>query len=298
MSSRVEVIVNSGSGRVSDPETLDELKLHFRENGIDANFCLARSGDELKTIAKKASRSDAEVIVAAGGDGSVSTVASYLIGSNKSLGVLPLGTLNNFSKDLQIPQEISSAIRVIAENFARDVDSAEVNGRYFINNSSIGLYPRIVRKRNQQQRLGRGKWWAAAWAAWRFLWVSPFLKVRLLIEGREFYRKTPFVFVGNNDYEMDFYNIGRRTRLDNGNLSVYLLHRSGRSGLFFLVLRTLFGRLRQAADFEERNAAEMQVATKRRLLLVACDGEVAAMTTPLEYRIHPRSLRVIVPKPE
>jgi diacylglycerol kinase family enzyme len=295
MSSKVVVIINSGSGSVSGGETVDELKRLFNENGIDAEI---EAANELRSAAKNAAKSDAEVVVAGGGDGTVSTVASELVGTNKILGVLPLGTLNNFSKDIQIPQDLPSAIKVISEAHVEEIDAAEVNGHYFVNNSSIGLYPRIVRKRNMQQRLGRGKWWAAAWAAWRFLWVSPFLQVRLMLDGCELFRKTPFVFVGNNDYEMDFYNIGRRSRLDGGNLSIYLLHGSGRRGLFSLVVRTLFGRLRQASDFEELNSNELIVVTKRRRIHVACDGEVVVMRSPLQYRIHPKALRVITPKAE
>jgi len=178
------------------------------------------------------------------------------------------------------------------------VDVAEVNGKYFINNSSIGLYPRIVRRREQQQRLGWGKWWAAAWAAWRFMWISPLLGVKLHVDGKEFVRKTPFVFVGNNDYEMDLYNIGRRPRMDEGLLSVYLLHGSGRVGLIDLVLRTVFGRLKQADDFEDIRTDGLTVETREKKILVARDGEVSVMDSPLEYKIHPKALRVIAPKPE
>jgi diacylglycerol kinase family enzyme len=298
MSSKVAVIVNSGSGSVSGGQTVDELKRLFTERGIEADIVTATDSDGLQSLSETAARGDAEVVVAGGGDGTISSVASALAGTEKTLGILPLGTLNNFSKDLQIPQDPSSAVGIIADGFTQKIDIAEVNGRRFINNSSIGLYPRIVRKREHQQRLGHGKWSAAAWAAWRFLWISPFLRVRLMIEGRELFRKTPFVFVGNNDYEMDFYNIGRRSRIDGGNLSIYLLHRSGRRGLFFLVLRTIFGRLRQASDFEAIEATELRVLTRRKGILVACDGEVTVMTSPLEYRIHPQSLRVIVPRPE
>jgi diacylglycerol kinase family enzyme len=295
MSSKVVVIINSGSGSVSEWQTHNELRRLFVENGIEAEIETASDAAELQSLAKNAVLIDADVVIAGGGDGTISTVASELVGTNKILGVLPLGTLNNFSKDLRIPQDLSSAVKVISEGRVTEIDAAEVNGRHFVNNSSIGLYPRIVRKRNKQQRLGRGKWWAAAWAAWRFLWVSPFLKVRLMLDGCELFRKTPFVFVGNNDYEMDFYNIGRRSRLDGGRLSIYLLHRSGRRGLFSLVVRTLFGRLRQASDFEELYSNELRVVTKRRSIHVACDGEVLMMQSPLEYRIHPKALRVLTP---
>jgi diacylglycerol kinase family enzyme len=297
MRARVAVIVNTAAGSVSGEDQADLIGKAFDESGIEAAIHPVNPGRQLKSAIASA-QEKAAIIVAAGGDGTVSAVASQLVGTDKILGVLPFGTLNNFSKDLGIPQDLREAVGVIAANHIRKVDIGEVNGRYFINNSSIGLYPQIVRKRKQQQRLGRGKWWAAAWAAWRLLRIFPFIRVRLRLEGNELWRKTPFVFVGNNSYEMDFYNIRRRPKLDDGRLSIYLLHRSGRMGLFLLVLKTLFGRLKQAKDFEEFHTAKMRIETRRRALLVAYDGEVAMMKSPLEYRIHRRKLNVLAPDEE
>src|SRR5205823_6222409 len=99
---------------------------------------------------------------AAGGDGTINAVAAQTRKTAKPLGILPLGTLNHFSKDLRIPRNVPDAVDVIAEKHVAEVDIGEVNGRVFLNNSSIGLYPRMVRIReHQQQRLGRGKWSAA-----------------------------------------------------------------------------------------------------------------------------------------
>lgn len=102
--------------------------------------------------------------MAGGGDGTISTVAIEVSAAGKTLGILPLGTLNNFSKDLGIPQDLNDAVRTIAKGEVHEIDLAECNGRIFINNSSIGLYPKmVVRREQQQQKLGRGKWAAAFW---------------------------------------------------------------------------------------------------------------------------------------
>ena len=95
---------------------------------------------------------------------------------------------------------------------------------------------------------------------------------------------------------MDFFNIGRREFLDKGKLSVYFLHRGGRTGLFMLALRLITGRLRQAKDFEEVMTEEITIQMRKKLILVAFDGEVAVLQTPLNYKIHPQKLNVIVPK--
>ena len=295
---KTAVIINAGSGADSDTGELKQRLLEaFNANGIEAKIAIAESGEEIVKTAKQAAQGNYKTIVAGGGDGTVSAVAAEIIGTNKTLGVLPLGTLNHFAKDLQIPLEAEDAVRVISEGCTQMVDVGEINGQIFINNSSIGLYPQIVRRREKQQhRLGRGKWLAAFWAAIAVLRRYPFLLIKLTIDGKEFTRKTPFVFIGNNEYEMDSFNIGGRKCLDTGNLSVYVLHRTGRMGLVRLVLRSIFGRLRQAKDFETFCTDEITIETHHKKLLVAFDGEVKPMETPLRYRIRPNALRVILPK--
>ncbi len=298
MARTIEVIVNASAGSVLGEETSSSLRDRFIEHGVRAEVHFVKPGRELESAATlAASRSD--IVVAGGGDGTISTVAAEVAKAGKTLGVLPLGTLNNFSKDLGIPQDLDGAIQTFATGETRTIDLAEVNGRTFINNSSIGLYPQIVLKRNEQQRrLGRGKWHAAFWAALQIFRRSRFLKVRIEMDGKHFLRKTPFVFVGNNEYEMDGYNIGRRPALDEGELSVYFLHRGGRWGVILLLIHTLFGGLRQWKDFEEVNTGSLTIQTRRKKLHVAFDGEVQAMETPLHYKTLAGALKVIVPKKE
>lgn len=294
----IEVIINANSGGIIEGETELLLAEAFAAHGVEANIHFAKGGDEINDLAKRAAEGDAKIIVAGGGDGTISAVAAEAVRSKKTLGVLPLGTLNNFSKDLQIPQDLSEAVRIIAEGHTRLVDVGEVNENIFINNSSIGLYPKIVRTRERQQRLGRGKWLAALWATLRMFRLSPFLKVRIKLADTSFLRKTPFVFVGNNEYEMDLYKIGRRLEMDGGELSVYFLHRGGRWGVILLLVRTVFGMVKQWKDFEAVKTEETVIHTRRKRLHVAFDGEVRILESPLRYRIRRQALTVIVPKPE
>lgn len=239
---------------------------------------------------------DSTIVVAGGGDGTVNAVASVLVDSGKPFGVLPLGTLNHFAKDLGIPLVLDDAIRNIAQGKARRVDVGEVNERIFLNNSSLGLYPDIVRDRERQQRrLGRGKWPAACWATLAAVRRYPFLHVRLKLEQAEHARLTPFVFIGNNEYTMQGFCIGERARLDRGTLSLYVAQRPGRLGLVRLAWRALLGKLAQERDFDVVLAASMEIETHHKRLRVATDGEVTVMLTPLRYRIRPGALTVIAP---
>ena len=267
----------------------------YRAAGAEPALQVA-NGRELANLAKRAVAAGAKLVVAAGGDGTVSTVAGALAGTASTLGVLPLGTLNHFARDLGIALDIPAAVVNTLQGRARLIDACEVNGRLFLNNSSIGLYPAMVHRRTQQQRrLGRGKWQAMLWAAHTVLRSHPFMDLTLEVDGVSHGRRTPFVFVGNNVYEMQGFSIGRRAHLDAGVLSVYLTQRTGRRRLLGLALRALAGRLKQARDFEATTAARLRIESRHTRLLVSTDGEVASFELPLEYRVRPGALRVIAP---
>jgi diacylglycerol kinase family enzyme len=242
----------------------------------------------------------ARIVVGGGGDGTLSRVASALRDAGAAqvaLGVLPLGTLNHFAKDLGIPLELDAACAVVARGRAIAVDMAEVNGRAFLNNSSIGLYPDIVHERERQQaRLGRGKWTAFAWAALAALRRHSLHTVSLRANGGEVARRTPFVFVGNNDYDMEGRDIGARACLDRGELCVWVAHRTSRLGLLWFALAALLGQLHRVHGLDHLRTSELRIASAHARLRVATDGEVEEMAMPLHYRTLPRALRVLVPE--
>ena len=292
----IEVILNAESGTGGHNDIVSTLKSYFSTHGIEARIHEARSGQELSNLAGKAANSETKIIVAGGGDGTIGSVAAHIADSGKMLGVLPLGTLNHFAKDLTIPSELDAAVNVIANGRTLDIDVGEVNGRVFINNSSLGLYPDVVRGRELRQRLGFGKWHSLMRSAFSVFRRYPLLSVRLTANGKELAARAPFVFIGNNEYQIESFDIGGRKHLDHGNLSVYMARRSGRLALLRIAVRALFGGLSQEKDFLTADTCEMLVETRRRRIRVAIDGEVLMMETPLRYRIRPGALRVIVPE--
>lgn len=294
---RPAIIINASSGADDKEAARGRLVEIFKSHGLDAEVWLAGSGSEIIELARRAVRENCQPIVAGGGDGTISAVASELVGTDRTLGVLPLGTLNHFAKDLNIPLDLDGAARVCVEGRTISVDVGEVNGHIFLNNSSLGLYPDIVRRREQQQqRLGRSKWAAFTWAALAVLRRYPFLNVRLSTDARELVRRTPFVFIGNNEYEMESFNAGARSCLDAGHLSLYVAHRTGRLGLLRFAVRALLGGLRDQKDFDALCSKEIWIETRRENIRVAVDGEVTIMQTPLHYRARPSALRVLAPQ--
>ncbi len=297
MAGPIPVIVNATAGNGSTSDWVAGLERNFAAAGLRARVQVVQQGSDIAPAVAAAVKQGADIVVAGGGDGTVSAVAAGLVDTGVALGVLPMGTLNHFAKDLGIPLEQEQAVAVLATGRQLEVDVGEVNGRIFINNSSLGLYPDIVRDREQRQRrLGHGKWRALLAASIAAARRYPVLTVQIEVDGETLVRRTPFVFIGNNEYTMEGFEIGEREVLDRGLLSLYLTHRMGRFGLLQLALMALLRRLNQARDFDVLTAREFVVKTGHRRLRVATDGEVTVMEPPLQYRLRPGSLRVIVPR--
>jgi diacylglycerol kinase family enzyme len=297
MANAIPVIVNANAGLHADDGRVDKIKAAFAAAGAEARIILCQAADLEANIAMEAGAG--ALVVAAGGDGTVSTVAAIVARTGGTLGVLPMGTLNHFAKDLGVPLELGAAVTCVLAGHAIEVDLAEVNGHTFINNSSIGLYPKMVRIREaKQKRDHMGKWRALYHATAAVLRRHSRMRVRLELDDKIEDRRAPIVFIGNNAYNAEGFAAGRRERLDKGELSIYVTQRKGPWALIGLGMRALAGRLDNADGFEALTARKVRIETERRRIPVATDGEVQVMETPLEYQIHPRALRVIAPAPQ
>ncbi|HEX8524163.1 MAG TPA: diacylglycerol kinase family protein [Tepidisphaeraceae bacterium] len=293
---RVAVITNPHAGPTAHP-TPAEIRDALAKHGVTCELCSGK-GKSLSAAIEEAVRNRPDAVIASGGDGTVSSVAAALVNTGIPLGVLATGTLNHFAKDMGLPLELEPAAAVIAAGHVRAVDVGQVNGQTFINNASIGIYPRIVTKRDEiRERLGRGKFVAMLMAVMSLFRRYTTVHVRINSPEVAFARNTPFLFVGNNRYEMSLNAMGKRTALDRGELSVYFTTRTGRFGLFMLALRGLFGKLEQERDFTALNVAELHIDTPRRHVPIALDGEVRRMSPPLEFRTLPGALKVLALTP-
>ena len=259
------------------------------------DFALPREGSTFTQLAAEAVRQSYDVVVAAGGDGTVNALASALVGTSVRLGIVPMGTMNHFAKDLRIPLEADAAIRTIATGRARTVDVGVVNGRIFVNNSSLGLYPSIVRLREAIQKSGYHKWPAFLRAAWETFLRFPQLRLQLKSSAAVGTPViTPLVFVGNNNYEITLTNLGSRNALDQGRLWVVVPRAKTRWQLVSSLFALVRGRTR-TSDVSAFETVNLIVNHKQAAMNVAVDGEVLLLQPPLHYAIRPKALKVIVP---
>ena len=141
--------MNAGSGRGGAADAARRIERVLAEAGRPTRMTLARHGRDIRPAAERAVKEGTAGLVAAGGDGTVNTLAGVAVDAGVPLGVLPQGTLNHFAKDLGIPTDLDDALEVVLAGHTRRVDVGEVSGRIFVNNSSLGVYPRIVRLRER-----------------------------------------------------------------------------------------------------------------------------------------------------
>lgn len=283
MSNSVVVVYNKKSGSATDPS---ELKAIVEETGSTVKKML-KIDTKLHKNLRPYVRAGA-TIMAVGGDGTVSAVANLVADTNAVLVPIPSGTLNNFTKDLGIPQDISDAIRHCIKAKERAIDIAKMNDQYFINNSSIGIYPQSLRIRERTSRTV-GKWPAALLGIVKAL--VHFRTYSVTIDKETF--QTPFIFVGNNDYHLEDFDGSGRQRIDEGKLSIYIIKSTKRFDLIRTLLSVLLGRAQTLDSFDYRKASAIRISSKKhRRVSVSHDGEVSRVTLPITYSIQPRDLRI------
>jgi len=291
------ILINPRSGSLGAPGGVDGLCSLLAQHGLDGELHILEHGSDATAVARSLiARHAPPVLVAAGGDGTVSAVAAAVANSACALGVLPAGTLNHFAKDAGIPLALPEAVAALAAGHQRRVDLAEVNGRPFVNNSSLGIYADVVHARQREQRRGRAKWIALARSIVAVLQRNPVVAVRVRAGGETLVQRAPFVFVGNNEYTIRGLHIGTRSRIDAGQIAVYVAARASRARLVWTGIAALFGLEAGPDHLRVFSGDEVWVETRRPEARVSIDGEVVTLASPFHFRSLPGALRLVVPE--
>jgi diacylglycerol kinase family enzyme len=297
---RVHVILNHRSGTADKASVAQHIASYLGERGVDARVELVRRPDDLPAVAARAAEGDAEIIVAGGGDGTIATVAGGVLDTPKVLGVLPLGTFNYFAQRIGVPPDLDEALNVIAGGgVPKTISVGEVNGRVFLNNSSIGLYPAVLKQRETTyRRFGRSQAGAYLSAAFVLVRRPRFLHLQLSADGTPILRRTPLLFVGVNPLQLEAFGIEGDACLADGRLASYIARPLSAPRLWRLALRGYFRGLDGADELELLCARELNVTLRGKRIRVAMDGEVARLNIPLRYRLRVNALRVLAGAPQ
>ena len=298
------IVFNLGSGSSGDEDGA-RAAIQQACDAAGRAFELINVGDpgELPALAREAVQRAQQaqgVVVAAGGDGTLNAVAQAVLGSGCAYGVLPQGTFNYFSRTHGIPADTAQAMQVLLHASARPVQVGQVNGRVFLVNASLGLYPKLLEDREGwKQQLGRSRLVAFGAGLLTLLRGYRSLRLRIEVQGQVRHVRTPTLFVGNNALQMEQLGFALAKDIDGGALAAIMLRPVSRLAMLALLLRGAFGKLGDADQVISIPCRRMNVHSARafgaRRVKVATDGEICWLSMPLEFAVSPEPLWLIRP---
>ncbi|MDQ3061007.1 MAG: diacylglycerol kinase [Pseudomonadota bacterium] len=298
------IVFNAGSGHRNAEEEMQTIARVFQEGGRDFEFLPTGGSESIDTLARRAvdlAKARQGVVVAAGGDGTLNTVANAVLGSSCPFGVLPQGTFNYFGREHAIPQETDKAARALLGASVSPVQAGKVNGRLFLVNASVGLYPQLLEDREVwKQQWGRSRFIALLSGLATLLQARHQLQLRIESAGQAAAFRTPTLFVGNNRLQLVQAGIDEQhaSAVAQGQLAGIAVRPIGTLALLGLLVRGLLGRLGDADNVQSFSFRRLTVTPKgMRRIKVATDGEVVWMRTPLVFEVAPEPLLLLVPAP-
>lgn len=298
------IVLNAGSGSSETDERRTVIEDVLTQAGRQFRLTLVDDPAQLADIAARVAtdaRAAGAILVAAGGDGTINTVAREAVDKGCLFGVLPQGTFNYFGRTHHIPEDLGDAVRALLDAQVQPVQVGMVNDRIFLVNASIGLYPRMLEEREiDKKHFGRSRFVAFLSGLKTFFSSHRRLQITLELDGKEHALRTSTLFVGNNRLQMEQVGIEPLTdAVEDGKLAAIAPKSVGRLGMLGLIVRAMMGRLGQADNLVSFSFRRMTVKPRKfygkRRVKVATDGEVTQMETPLEFRVLEGRLLLLKP---
>lgn len=298
------IVFNGGSGNRDAEEEKQTISRVLQDGGRDFEFLQCEGSESIDLLARRAvdlARARQGVVVAAGGDGTINAVANAVLGSGCPFGVLPQGTFNYFGRDNAISQDSAKAAQVLLAGLISPVQAGKVNGRLFLVNASVGLYPQILEDREAwKKQFGRSRFVAFLSGMATLLQSRRQLQLRIESAGQAASLRTPTLFVGNNRLQLTQAGIDEQHAgaVAQGQLAAVAVRPIGTLALFGLLLRGLLGRLGDADHIRSFSFKRLAVTPRgMKRIKVATDGEIVWMQTPLVFEVAQEPLLLLVPMP-
>ena len=298
------VVLNSASGHKDSDEERKVLAEVFNNAGRPFEFLQFDDPANISSVSAKAvlmAKAANGVVVAAGGDGTINAVAAAVLRSGCPFGILPQGTFNYFGRANAIPQDARAAAVALLGASISPVTVGEVNGRVFLVNASLGLYPKLLEDREAwKQQFGRSRLVAFASGLSTLFQARGQLRIEIELDGKTTALRTPTLFVGNNHLQLAQVGIQQSHTdvVNRGSLTGIAVRAIGSLALFGLLVRGVLGRLGDAENIDSFTFRKLKVALRgKRRVKVATDGEVTWMTPPLVFQVADTPLLLMVPAP-
>ena len=294
---RYHVVFNANAGTANATGiTAAELQAMFEANGLQVEIDADASQPMADRVARAVS-SDADVVVAAGGDGTITALAGALVDSPKSLAILPLGTVNALAKDLKVPLDLASAVKSLVTATPQRIDVGEVNGRVFLHKVVIGLIPAVAAGR---EHIRGNQTMAAKLGLLRYFFrrLARSRRIAVVIDtdtNDARAERVQAIAIASNAYNEGFGQFFHRENLDRGTLTLYVLKHFTFVDFVRLTSGMLLGRWRDDEALRVESITTATIRSHKALLKVMFDGEVETLRTPLVFRIRPLALSVLTP---
>ena len=291
---RLHVLVNPGARQVGARERIESAYGPHRGSLEELRIEECGPGDDLPERARAAVSAGATAVIAVGGDGTIGAVASALVGRDVPLGVLPLGTFNHFAQDAGVPLALDEAVAATVFGRVKPIDVGFVNDRSFVNTATLGVYFDVVETR-ERWRPRVGKPLAMLIGVLHGFRHPPLLKLDVELDGRRIRARVPVLWAGNNRYAMHWPVAGTRARLDEGLLTLVLIHETSRVAFVRQIFAILAGRSHLARDIEVSHPREVRIDSRAPHVRIALDGERMELRAPLRIRVERAALSLLVP---
>ena len=288
---RIPVILNVKSGSAEEAREQVESSDTFEVHAVEPQAIASTIRDVVGAGARR--------VLVSGGDGTIATAAAALLDTPAELAILPGGTLNHFARDLGVSTEPAEALELAVKGECRGVDVGVVNGHVFLNTSSVGAYVRFVRIRERLE--GRfGYRVASTIAAFRIMFQWRLIAVELEVEGQPRVYRTPLVFIGVGERELQAPTLGKRVPDGQRGLHVLVVRGRSRARLLAIALAAVARGVDAVARTPELDTflVDRCRINVRRPTMVALDGEIESMRTTLEYELRRDALHVVCPPKE
>ncbi|MBS0642077.1 MAG: hypothetical protein JSS43_19600, partial [Proteobacteria bacterium] len=251
MLGRTLIVFNARSGALSREQKMETLHGALDRHGLKADIRPLDGGGEISAVVADGVKQGYETVVVGGGDGTLCAGAASLVGTGRTMGVLPMGTFNYFARSLGIDGDIDAAVAVLAQGQTRSFNVGEVNGRTFLNNASLGIYARILEQREDlYRRWGRSRIAAHISVLLSLTRGRAPLSLRVTVDGSPKRLRTPMVFIANNPYQLAEFGLAGAECLEQGCFAMYVAPDCHPIALLGLATKLVFGRLRADRDFE------------------------------------------------
>lgn len=297
-------VINAAAGALDLDAKRAVIESALAARGRKGELLVCRPAELARVASEAATAAVARgtAVIAVGGDGSLNGVAQAAHAAGCAIGVIPYGTFNYFARTHGIPTEPAAAARLLLDARPMPVQVAAINDQIFLVNASLGLYPELLQDREAYKaRFGRSRWVAFVAACATLLRAQR--RLRLHIEMGSTVRdvQTLTLFVGNNRLQLQQFGAEPEDTLagtpGDGSMAALMLRPIGTLSMIGLMLHGAMGRLGEAAGVESFEFHHMVVkptlAPGRREVVVAFDGEVARMHSPIDIRVLDQPLYLL-----